>query len=133
MPVSEFKINESVPSFVLKDQDSVKNITDQYDWVEVDPVYSVKLVFENTKANQDLPNVLFFHGSYYNRNQEFYKSAFKETYVIHNYGNILNFDYYFEAFEPDCVILETSEYATHRNYFDMDTLLELNENGIDEK
>lgn len=132
LPVSEFKINESVPSFVLKDQDDVKDITDQYDWIEVDPRYAFKRVFENLKADPALPNILFFHGSYYNRSQEFYKSAFKETYSIHNYSNLLNFVYYFEAFKPDCVILETAEYSTSRSYFDMDTLINLNKIGLEE-
>lgn len=132
LPVSEFKINESVPSFVLKNQDDVKDITNKYKWVEIDPHYTFKAVFKNIKADEALPNVLFFHGSYYNRSQEFYKSAFKETYAIHNYGNLLNFVYYFDAFKPDCVILETAEYSTYSKYFNMDELLELNEIGLEQ-
>lgn len=131
LPVSEFEINETVPSFVLKDQESVLNITDQYDWVEVNPQYHFKVVFKNENADSSMPNVLFFHGSYYNRSQEFYKSSFNETYAIDNYDNLLNFVYYFNTFKPDCVILETADDATSRKFFDMDTLLELNEVGLE--
>mgnify|MGYP000896408593 CR=1 FL=1 len=131
LPVSQFEIDETVPKFTIKNPEEIKDITDQYDWVEVDSQHPQKIIFENTTADEKLPRVLFFHGSYYNRSQEFYKSAFKETYVIHNYENILDFTYYFNIFEPECVVLETAEYATNRTYFNINKLLELNQSGIE--
>ena len=43
---------------------------------------------------------------------------------MHNYQNFIDFDYYFNLFKPDCVILETAEYATTRSYFDPERLQE---------
>ena len=34
----------------------------------------------------------------------------------------MNFDYYFNIFQPDCVVLETAEYATNGAYFSYETL-----------
>ena len=41
---------------------------------------------------------------------------------MHNYENVLDFDYYFNIFQPDCVIFETAEYATSATYFDRDKM-----------
>lgn len=43
---------------------------------------------------------------------------------MHNYQNFIDFDYYFNLFKPDCVILETAEYATTCSYFDPERLQE---------
>lgn len=69
-----------------------------------------------------LPRVLFFHGSYYNPRVRFYNTSFQETYQVHNYQNLINFDYYFNLFKPECVIIEIAEYATTRGYFNIDRL-----------
>lgn len=130
LPVSEFKITEDIPIFDLKDSQKIKDITEQYDWVKVDPNFPFKKVFVNESQKSALPSLLFFHGSYYNSNQDFYKSSFSETYAIHNYGNFLNFKYYYDIFKPDCVILESAEYATNGYRFNFDTLKDLNESGL---
>ena len=38
---------------------------------------------------------------------------------MHNYLNVLDLDYFFNIFQPDCVILESAEYATNSYYFDL--------------
>ena len=43
---------------------------------------------------------------------------------MHNYQNFIDFDYYFNLFQPECVILETAEYATARRYFNINRLRE---------
>lgn len=43
---------------------------------------------------------------------------------MHNYQNFIDFDYYFNLFKPDCVILVTAEYATTRSYFNPERLRE---------
>ena len=63
-----------------------------------------------------------FQGSYYNERYRFLESSFKEYDAIHNYENFIDFDYYFNIFQPDCVILETAEYATNGNYFSYEGL-----------
>ena len=116
LPVSKFEISEAVPSFRYKHND-VKRITEKFNGIELHKNFRGFQCFEKN-SSEKLPKVLFFHGSYYNRNRDFYKGSFKETYAVHNYQNLLNLDYYFNIFKPDCVLLETAEYATGRNYFD---------------
>lgn len=41
---------------------------------------------------------------------------------MHNYQNLLRFEYFLDRFEPDVLLLETAEYATVSNYFDMEEM-----------
>ena len=66
--------------------------------------------------------MLVFQGSYYNERLQYFQSAFREYDAVHNYENLLDFDYYFNIFQPDCVILETAEYATNGTYFSYEGL-----------
>lgn len=121
---SKIEINEEVPKFDCKYNDKVVDITNKYSSIELNPSHKAFMCFKNeNQGSENLPRVMFFHGSYYNRNRAFYESLFKETYAIHNYQNILNLDYYFNIFKPECVLLETASYATNRTYFDYDSLL----------
>ena len=120
LPVSKFEISELVPRFQYK-YDDVINITNNFKDIDLHKNFRAFQCYEKNNA-EDLPRVLFFHGSYYNRNRDFYKGAFKETYAVHNYQNFLNLDYYLNVFKPDCVLLETAEYATGRSYFDYSKL-----------
>ena len=58
------------------------------------------------------------------------QSAFQEYDTIHNYEKFINFDYYFNIFQPDCVILETAEYATNVAYFSYDGLADKELNPV---
>lgn len=117
LPNSQFKITEEVPVFSLKT--SYKNITSS--WVnEVDINSSFKhfhYYINNAEGAKDLPKTLIFQGSYYNRGPQFLVSATSEDIGIHNYQNILNFDYYFNIFQPDVVIFDVAEYVFSDRYF----------------
>lgn len=115
LPVSRFIVNEKVPDFVLKDM-SVIDASGIYSGLLLNPSYPFFSFFQTGKDS--LPRVMFFHGSYYNSRTKFYKNRFSSVAGIHNYQNFLNFDYYFNIFKPDYVILETAEYATSSGYFD---------------
>lgn len=125
LPVSHFEINEKVPLFEDKNAENIKNITAEYDGISLDTNYRALFCLVNMEDGAEkLPRVLGFQGSYYNSRTKFFESAFQEYDGIHNYQNFINFDYYFNIFQPDCVILETAEYATNRGYFSYEKLLE---------
>lgn len=118
---SKFPINEVVPQFINMNQ-NVEIITNQFEKVLINkrfPQFECYRLEENRGIK---PTVLFFHGSYYNRSEEFTKSSFYELYTVHNYYNLFNIDYYLDQFNPDCVILESAEYATNNNYFPLDLI-----------
>ncbi len=129
LPLSRFVIDEQVPQYTYRNGENVEDVTALYKGIYLEPQYPAFACFR-LKDALDLPRVMFFHGSYYNRNRDFYKGAFSETYAIHNYENLLNFEYYFNIFQPDYVVLETAEYATGRKYFDLTRMTNKNLNPL---
>lgn len=118
LPVSHFEIEEYVPFFQDKNQENIENITEAYSSLEMNENYHMLACLVNQEENaEELPRVLMFQGSYYNDRYQFLQSAFEEYDAVHNYENFLEFDYYFNIFQPECVILETAEYATNGAFF----------------
>ena len=118
LPGSYFKIYEEIPYYVEKDFDYIENISADYSGIRLNDQHRTYGMMRNRKpGSEELPDVLFFKGSYYNKKNKFFESRFHDSYTIHNYENFLDLDYYFNIFQPDCVILETAEYATNANYF----------------
>ena len=112
--ILKIPINEWVPNYIL----NYKNIWDNtrdYWGVDLHPQHQAFATIFTDKDS--LPRVLFFHGSYYNPRTKFYQDRFYKTAIVHNYENFLNFDYYFNIFQPECVILETAEYTTNPSCF----------------
>lgn len=125
LPVSHFKIDEDVPEFKDKNAENIENITEEYHALEMDLNYNALSCLVNHKEGAEtLPRVLVFQGSYYNERPQYMQSAFQEYDAVHNYQNFINLDYYFNVFQPDCVILESAEYATNGVYFSYDALRE---------
>ena len=121
--VSHFAIDEDVPAFWDKNQENIEDLTENYRSMKLDQNYNELFCLVNHKEGaEELPKVLVFQGSYYNGRTQFMQSAFREYDAVHNYENFLNFDYYFNIFQPDCVVLETAEYATNGAYFSYETL-----------
>lgn len=125
--LSRFEINDSVPVYTLSPEkaESIKleNHTDEYKAIELSSQHKEFAVYRRVDEEAvNLPRVLMFYGSYYIHNRMFYSNAFRESYGVHNYENLLNFEYYFNIFQPECVIITSAEYATTRNYFNYDTL-----------
>ncbi len=121
LPVSHFAISEMVPSFQYVHADKLI-YPEGFEDIRLSEQYRAFSVSQTDKSDADLPSVLFFHGSYFNRNIGLFNFAFGQDYSVHNYQNVLDFDYYFNIFQPDCVIFETAEYATNATYFDRDKL-----------
>lgn len=121
--VSHFAIDEDVPAFWDKNQENIEDLTENYRSMKLAQNYNELFCLVNHKEGaEELPKVLVFQGSYYNGRTQFMQSAFREYDAVHNYENFLNFDYYFNIFQPDCVVLETAEYATNGAYFSYETL-----------
>ncbi len=123
LKVSEFPIHEEVPYYEDKYADQIVELTEAYSGLKMDADYHSFRYLVN-EAGEGLPRVLFFQGSYLNERHRFFESDFSEYYAVHNYENFLDFEYYFNIFQPYCVILETAEYATNSDYFDYDTMVE---------
>ncbi len=69
------------------------------------------------------PRTLVFQGSYMNgQGGKFLMNALGEDICVHNYQNVIDFDYYFNIFKPECVIFEVTEYAMTEGYFDLDRM-----------
>lgn len=116
LPLSRITINEEVENWTKKDTGTT-DITDEYEGIGIIKSYPYFHVY-NTPGIEDTPRVLFFHGSYYNRNPGMYSSSFKEVYGVHSYGNLLNFAHYYNIFKPEYVILESADFTVNRNFFD---------------
>ncbi len=124
LPVSQFPIREWVPdiSIALEAED----LTEKYSNEVVRNLSYHKFgdfVNEN-RLKQGSPRALVFQGSYINEyGTSYLKNALGEYIYVHNYENIIDFDYYFNIFKPECVVFEVTEYALTRGYFDYDRMI----------
>lgn len=138
LPSSTFPIAEYEPFFGRKTPLEVKT-----------PEYDAEIVRNNQhrafgyyvnpeKVKEDAPKTLVFQGSYMNEmGFKFLQSGLGEYIYVHNYENLLDFDYYFNIFQPECVIVEAAEYTINPTYFNqkgvedfsLNPKLELQENA----
>ena len=64
------------------------------------------------------PKTLVFQGSYMNEmGFKFLQTGLGEYIYVHNYENLMDFDYYFNIFQPECVVVEVAEYTVNSGYF----------------
>lgn len=118
LPVSKFPIEEYVPSISI-DMD-YENLTGNYSGeLELNPSYRSFGCYRNSKLQSEgAPRALVFQGSYMNNyGYKYFINAFGEYIHVHDYQNVLNFDYYFNVFKPECVIFEVAEYTLNETYF----------------
>ncbi len=120
LPVSEFPIHEMVPAISMDmhldsartafyDDELKRNASFSHFGYEIN---------DDRKAD-GAPKALVFQGSYmigYGR--KYLSNAFGEYIHVHDYQNVINFPYYFNIFQPDCVIFEVAESTLNDNYFD---------------
>ena len=75
------------------------------------------------KQAAGVPKTLVFQGSYLNEmGAKFLQTGLGEYIHIHNYENVLDFDYYFNIFRPECVVVEAAEYTLNDTYFNAQRL-----------
>ena len=113
LQASEFPINELVP--VIQPQTEFNN--DNYDLyndeLERHPTFQGFGYYVNeTREAEGAPKALVFQGSYMNSyGYKFLANAFSEYVLVHDYQNVIDFSYYFNIFQPDCVIFEVAEWT----------------------
>ena len=74
-------------------------------------------------VQEKTPKLLIFQGSYINgKGQKFLAHAFREYIGVHDYQNLINFDYYYNIFKPQVVVIEVAEYACTKNYFNLEAM-----------
>ena len=117
LPVSQFEVNETVPSFALRS--GWTTVSSEYsEGMKINPSYHYFHYFINDAENaEELPRLLRFQGSYYNTRPQFFVSRFSEDIAVHNYQNVFDLDYYCNAFDPDIVLFEVTEYTFKEGYF----------------
>lgn len=114
LPASEFKINEKVPLYELKN----KNYTINFRYNDNIEISANNNYFVETSNSSMNTKLLFFRGSYMGDNKEkFVANKFSNAYFVHNYDNSINFDYYFNISEPDVVLFETVEYTINETFY----------------
>ncbi len=117
LPNSKFSVNEEVPKYTSKTE--YEDLTADYAAIRRDTRYPFFRYIVNTSEDAaKYPKMLVFHGSYYNRNPEFFYGRAKEYIGIHNYQNVFDLDYYFTLFQPDMIVFEVTEYTIDEQYFD---------------
>ena len=127
---SRFKVFEDIPVFELKTK--WENVSENYEGIKLDSRYPFFQYYVNkSKDSDELPRMLVFHGSYYNRGPQFFIGRVKEYIGIHDYQNVLNLDYYFNLFQPDMVVFEAAEYTLNDTYFDSVKMASLDYNPSD--
>ncbi len=75
-----------------------------------------------TRIQQGAPRALVFQGSYLNNQTKFLLNGFGEYIYVHDYENVINFPYYYQIFQPDCVVFEVAEYTINQGYFNYDAM-----------
>lgn len=124
LPVSEFPIHEYVPSISLNTNVSLDKTALYTDELQLDSQFRSFGYYTNeARINEGAPRALVFQGSYMiGFGWKYLANAFSEYICIHDYQNIINFPYYYNVFQPDCVIFEAAEYTFSTTYYDYDKM-----------
>lgn len=133
LPVSKFPIHEYETVFTSKKLTSIESFTDKYaKEIELDKRYKYFAYTVNTeRLDPKKVRALVFQGSYINgMGYKFLQNSFSEYIAVHDYQNVLNFDYYFNIFKPDCVIFDAAEYTFANGYFNYKKMKEFTLNPL---
>lgn len=130
--VSEFPIHERVPSISI----DMEVTTDKYELYadELERNFSYQgfgYYVNEERLKEGAPRELVFQGSYMNSyGYKFLANGFGEYIHVHDYQNVINFPYYFNIFQPDCVIFEVVEYTLADSYFSYDNMIAMSLNPV---
>ncbi len=120
--VSKFPIDEKAP-YISIDTAKTKDVTASYNG-ELE-VHSSFRHFSHTvnEAYTDAPKALVFQGSYMDGSgARYFANGFGEYIAVHDYQNVIDFPYYFNIFQPECVVFEVAEYTFSNYYFSWDNM-----------
>lgn len=118
---SNFKINELTTHYNLIEDNSIY-IEDLEDEIKRHESFRNFTHYKN-EANPNAPRILIFAGSYFDNKEKFLTESFSELMKIHNYRNVLDYEYYINIFNPDIVLFESTEY-THFDFYFPDNEME---------
>ncbi len=126
LPVSKFPIEEYVPAISIDmAYESVGGALSQ----ELELNHSFRgfgYYINSQRKSQGAPKALVFQGSYMNGyGAKYLINAFGEYIYVHDYQNVLNYDYYYNIFQPECVIFEVAEYTLIDRYFSFKTMRDM--------
>ncbi len=132
LPVSEFPIHEMVPAFTLKSAVDPAAGELYKNELEMHPSYQTFGYYVNQEADMaGAPRLLSFQGSFMNvLGRKFMANSVREYIYVHDYQNILEFPYYYNIFQPDCVVFEVAEYTFNNEYFNYEKMLQLDMNPV---
>lgn len=118
---SNFEINETTNHFNLINDNSIE-IEDLEAEIRRHQSFRNFTQYKNLE-NEDAPRILIFAGSYFNDKEKFLTESFSEVIKVHNYRNVLDYEYYINIFNPDIVLFESTEY-THFDFYFPDNEME---------
>lgn len=117
---SNFEINEKTTHYNLIEDNSIY-IEDLENEIKRNESFRNFKHYKN-EANPDAPRILIFAGSYFDDKEKFLTESFSELMKIHNYRNVLDYEYYINIFNPDIVLFESTEYTHFDFYFPDDEM-----------
>ncbi|WP_418223316.1 alginate O-acetyltransferase [Clostridium isatidis] len=120
LPVSYFPIFEKTIHYNLINDNSTK-VNDYNDEIKISSQYRTFAHYKNDN-NIAAPKLLVFAGSYFNGKDKFLTESFSEYIKVHNYHNVINYDYYINVFNPDIVLFESTEYTHTNTFFPVDLM-----------
>ncbi len=132
LPVSEFPIHEMVPAISIQMSVNGDKGPAYAKELYLHPSYDSFGYFTNeARMTEGAPKALVFQGSYMNKfGYKYLANGFSEYVYVHDYQNVLNFPYYFNIFQPDCVIFEVAEYTFSDRYFPYDAMCAMDLNPL---
>lgn len=114
---SNFTINEETTNYSLKEYD-IEYIEDYEDEIRRDDNFRYFTHYKNL-TNTEAPRLLIFAGSYFNNKEKFITGNFSEVMKIHNYRNVIDYEYYINIYKPDIVLFESTEYTNTGYHYPM--------------
>lgn len=124
LPVSRFPIRETVPQVSIPSELEDRTWDGLYDEVARNASFPGFGYYANPeRLEEGSPRALVFQGSYMlGKGAKFFQNALGEYAYVHNYQNVIDFDYYFHIFKPECVVFEVTDYAMSGGYFNADRM-----------
>ncbi len=130
LQLSDFPIDEYVPT--LTPRTSFYGRTKEFAALALHPSYKGFAYYINPTLNKaGAPRALVFQGSYMNAyGYKYLANGFGQYIHVHDYQNVIDFPYYFNVFQPDCVVFEVAEYTFSDGYFRLDAMKDIDYNPV---
>lgn len=129
LQVSEFPIHEYESIFYNRTK--LIDKAETYDAeVKRDENFShFEYIVNEERLKEGSPKTLVFQGSYMNEmGYKFMENSLGEYIAVHDYQNVIDFDYYYNIFKPDYVVFEVAQYVISHSYFDYGRMTEMDLN-----